>query len=99
MSEFQKHDQDKTRFDLVCPDFVEGLAKVLTHGARKYSDNNWVNCPQPFQRYYSALQRHLTAFAKGEPADEETGLSHLYHAACCLMFLASFERNGMLDSE
>jgi hypothetical protein len=96
---FVKHDQDKARFDLVCPDFVEGLAKVLTHGAKKYAENNWVKCPEPFQRYYSALQRHLTAFAKGESADEETGLSHLYHAACCLMFLAFFERTEGLEDE
>jgi hypothetical protein len=90
---FTKHDAGKLRFDLVDPYFLEGLADVLTRGAAKYSPDNWKNCPEPFQRYYAALQRHLTAYAKGERFDPETGLSHLYHAACCLMFLAYFERD------
>lgn len=90
---FTKHDAGKLRFDLIDPYFLEGLADVLTRGAAKYSPDNWKNCPAPFERYYSALQRHLTAYAKGEQHDAETGLSHLYHAACCLMFLAYFERD------
>lgn len=94
---FVKHDAEKTMHYLVDPEFVDGLAKVLTHGAKKYSPDNWKNCTQPFARYYSALQRHLTQFALGFTEDEETGLSHLYHAACCLQFLAFFERQGELE--
>lgn len=77
---------------LVDPLFIEGLAAILTLGAVKYSPRNWQACPAPFERYYSALQRHLLAFAKGERTDAESGLSHLYHAAACLQFLAYFER-------
>lgn len=95
MSEpFTKHDSGKLRLDLVDPLFIEGLAAILTLGATKYSPTNWQNCPKPFERYYSALQRHLLAFAKGERTDPESGLSHLYHAAACLQFLAWFERDN-----
>ena len=31
-------------------------------------------------------------YLKGEKVDEETGLSHLYHASCNLMFLDYFDR-------
>ena len=92
---FTKHDDGKLLMYLVDPQFIEGVAKVLTLGATKYSPDNWKRCTEPFQRYYSALQRHLVAYAKGDSADLESGLSHLYHAACCLMFLAHFEREEM----
>jgi hypothetical protein len=96
--DFVKHDAGKPQHWLLDPQFVEGMVAILTLGAVKYAPNplNWQACPEPYERYYSALQRHLTAFAKGERADKESGLSHLYHAACCLQFLAYFEREGRL---
>jgi hypothetical protein len=94
---FTKHDAGKLRLDLISPEFLEGLGAILTLGAVKYSPKNWQNCTEPFERYYSALQRHLLAFARGERTDAESGRSHLYHAAACLMFLEHFERTGALD--
>lgn len=96
---FIKNDAGKLRLDLLDPHFLEGMAAILTLGAAKYSPENWKNCTEPFQRYYAALQRHLLAFAKGERTDAESGKSHLYHAACCLMFLAHFERTGAMDDK
>jgi hypothetical protein len=84
---------------LLDPLFELGMAKVLTFGAHKYSKNNWMNCDEPFARYYSALRRHLAAYATGSRADGETGLSHLYHAAVCLMFLAHFEREDAIECD
>lgn len=89
---FVKHDAEKLRMDLITPEFLEGLAGVLTHGAAKYAPDNWKNCDKPFERYYAALQRHLVAYAKGDDLDAESGYHHLYHAACCLMFLTYFQR-------
>jgi hypothetical protein len=91
MTDFVKNDTGKARFDLIEPLFLQGLADVLTHGAAKYTPDNWRRCKEPVARYYSALQRHLNAYAMGESIDEESGFNHLYHAACCLMFLAWFE--------
>ena len=36
-----KHDQGKLRFDLIPPEALIELAKVLTYGASKYNDRNW----------------------------------------------------------
>ena len=36
-----KHDQEKTRLDLLSPRWLEGVGKVLTFGARKYDSWNW----------------------------------------------------------
>lgn len=96
---FQKHDAGKLRLDLISPEFLEGLGAILTLGAAKYAAENWKQCPEPFERYYSALQRHLVAFAKGQRVDKESGLSHLYHAAACIQFLEYFERIGAIGKQ
>ena len=69
------------------------IARVLTFGAKKYSSRNWEK-GFDYSRTYGALQRHLHAWYKGEDSDPETGLSHLAHAGCCLMFLLEFEHSG-----
>jgi hypothetical protein len=72
---------------------MEAIAEVLTFGAAKYDDNNWCRGAR-WGRYYSALLRHLFAWWRGEDLDRETGLSHLAHAGCCLVFLMEYQRNG-----
>lgn len=93
---FIKHSDHKPRFHLISPKFLLGLAKILTFGAVKYDERNYLKCETPFATYFSALQRHLCAWAGGEAKDPESGESHLYHAACCLQFLAEFEEAGNL---
>jgi len=89
----KKYDQDKTRFDLLDDRQTEKIAEVLTFGAKKYSDDNWKNV-KPFKsRYNAAIQRHLTAYRKGEKIDQDSGLTHLAHAATCLHFLMWGEDN------
>lgn len=92
-----KFDGEKSRYDLIDPLFEEGLADILTMGAAKYSPGNWKHVGDAEDRYYSALRRHLNSYKSGELFDSESGKSHLYHAACCLMFLAHFERNKEAD--
>ena len=88
---FIKHDSNKIKVSLVEPDFVLGVAEVATFGANKYAKDNWKFCDD-LDRYKDATLRHLFAYLKGEKLDEETGLSHLYHAGCNLMFLDYFDR-------
>ena len=33
----------------------------------------------------------IVAYANGEKIDSETGISHLAHAMCCLLFLLAFD--------
>lgn len=91
---FIKADQHKARFDLIPPEFMLELARVLTYGANKYSAHNWANGAD-WSRYFSAAQRHLWAWQQGEDHDEETGYSHLAHAACCLAFLLSYQHRDL----
>lgn len=42
---------------------------------------------------YASMMRHLHAWWAGEDFDKESGVSHLAHAACNLMFLQHFEYN------
>ena len=44
---------------------------------------------------YNATLRHLTMFWDGENLDQETGKSHLWHAATELAFLIEYEEKGL----
>ncbi len=85
----RKDDMGKSRFDLLPVSAVEQIVKVLNFGAQRYADDNWQKVPNLEARYYAALQRHLTAWRQGELVDEDSGLPHLAHAGCCLLFLLS----------
>ena len=88
----RKDDQEKNRLDLIEPEFIEGVGKVLTFGADKYEPNNWQKVEDAEDRYYAAAMRHLMTWRKGEKTDPESGISHLDHVACNIMFLQHFER-------
>ncbi len=90
LTEGTKFDGGKLRMDLIPPEFEEAVAEILTYGAQKYEDENWrkgIN----YKRVYGALRRHLLAWWRGEDYDNETGFSHLWHAACNLAFLIVYE--------
>jgi len=83
----RKDDQEKDRWDLLPDEPVRDIVKVLTFGARKYAPDNWQKVPDWRRRYYAAMQRHFVAWRMGEKNDPESGLPHLAHAGCCLLFL------------
>ena len=70
------------------------VGEVLAYGAKKYSARNWEQGIK-YSRVYAAATRHLMAFLSGEALDPETRLPHMAHAACCLMFLLTFEARNM----
>ena len=82
-----KYDSDKPRPELMHPEFLMAVSRVLACGAKKYSDDNWKRVDNLRGRYTGAALRHMFQYMQGETKDEETGESHLAHAACCLMFL------------
>lgn len=63
------------------------VVRVLEFGAAKYSRDGWRVVPDARRRYLAAAFRHMTAFTEGERCDAESGLHHLAHAACCLLFV------------
>lgn len=90
----KKFDANKPRMDLLPPDALLGAARVLTYGADKYGERNWEG-GMSWGRSYGALLRHMMAWASGETHDAETGLPHLDHAMCCLLFLSAYEKRGV----
>lgn len=91
MSGGTKNDADKIRMDLLPIESLEEIAKVMTFGAKKYGDHNWRGGFK-FSRLSGAALRHLFSWIKGEDKDPESGLSHLAHAGCCVMFLLWHEQ-------
>lgn len=89
-----KMDVGKPRIDLVAPEFVQQTADVLAFGAAKYSERNWEK-GMSWGRCFGAMMRHMWAWWGGERNDPESGLPHLAHAACCLMFLMAYENRQL----
>ena len=87
MNEGKKYDQDKPRYDLVPWAAMDDVAQVLGYGAKKYGDHNCRMVEGLENRYFAAALRHLSAHRQGERNDPETGISHLAHAMCSLLFL------------
>ena len=85
--EGRKFDGGKLEYGLLPPLALEETVKVLTFGAQKYERDNWQKVPDSKRRYFDALQRHVWAWKQGEQFDPESGIHHLAHAMCCLMFL------------
>lgn len=86
-----KFDDDKLRYELLPTRPLQDIVKVLTEGAKKYGARNWEKGIE-WSRVYGALQRHLMAFWEGEDIDPESGLSHLAHAGCNVLFLLFFSQ-------
>jgi hypothetical protein len=86
-----KHDTGKQRYDLIPAYALDKFVEVLTFGSKKYGDNNWRLVDSMDDRYFAALMRHMWAWKRGEAIDKESGLPHLAHAACCIMFLLDEE--------
>jgi hypothetical protein len=90
-----KFDQGKLRWDLLPPEFEE-VVKVIGYGATKYEARNWEK-GVAYSRFISAGFRHVFSWIKGERNDPETGLHHLAHATCCLLFLLTYELREMVQ--
>lgn len=88
-----KKDFGKIRLDLLPFEALEDVARVLEFGAKKYHVDAWRE-GMAWRRLLAACLRHLFAWSRGQNLDPETGLSHLAHAACCLLFLISYKRTG-----
>src|SRR4051812_1301847 len=94
MSGGRKDDQGKDPWHLIPWDAVRGISNVLAFGAGKYQPRNWER-GMDWSRPFSACIRHLTAWHEGEKADPETGMSHLWHAGACIVFLIAYEIRGV----
>ena len=108
MNDAKKEDEDKLRIDLIPAEAIFAIAEIMTYGVKKYEDRNWEK-GMKWGRVFSALMRHMwawwgaktttkTNFLFGD-LDIETEKSHLWHAACCIIFLISFEERNIGEDD
>lgn len=89
-----KKDDGKPDWSLVPFEALEGMVRVLEFGAKKYSRNNWqTNGGFSYRRVLTACIRHIFAYMRGEDNDPESGLSHISHAQCNLLFIGYYLTN------
>lgn len=89
-----KYDDGKTDWSLMPFEAIEEINKVLDFGAKKYAAHNWrTGTGFKYTRVLSSLLRHTFAWARGEDLDPESGLSHLAHMGCNVMFLIYYNKH------
>lgn len=92
-----KNDSGKPDWTLVPFQSLEGMVQVLEFGAKKYAAYNWTKGGGfSWVRVTASCFRHLFAWLAGQDNDPESGLNHIYHAQCNLLFLAHYIRNKEL---
>lgn len=90
----QKKDGGKLPMQLIPGEIFTALASVLGFGAKKYRPRGW-EAGMDYSRLYGAALRHLNSWFHRDEKDPETGFSHLWHAACCVTFLLTYEARGI----
>ena len=79
-----KVDAGKPRVGLVLGAFAKALlevCKVGTFGAKKYTDDGWLEVANARARYTDAGLRHFLYEAAGEEVDSQSQLLHAAHEA------------------
>lgn len=85
-----RYNAGKPSLALLPPKPLTEIAKVLDFGKTKYTAHNWRK-GFDYLATLSSAQRHLAEWQEGENTDKESGLMHLAHAACNILFLIEFE--------
>lgn len=89
-----KHDSQKPKWSLLPYDALLPVVRVMEYGAAKYGRDNWM-AGMEWTRLADAAVRHLLDWLRGEDNDRESGLPHLAHAACNLLFLLAYTLRGL----
>jgi hypothetical protein len=92
-----RYNVGKPRISLVPYTAVKEIAKVLTFGAEKYGPWNWAK-GLSWLECCDSLERHIGAWKEGEDLDDESGIHHLAHAGCNIMFLLFFSITGKYEA-
>jgi Domain of unknown function (DUF5664) len=88
-----KFDSNKADLSMLPPAGLEGAARVLTFGAKKYAKYNFTK-GFLYTRLTSAALRHIYQWLWKSDLDPESGENHLDHAICCLLMLRQIMELG-----
>ena len=77
---------DTSTYDLSA---FASMAMVLDYGTKKYSRNNWRKGYEDKFSAADSLYRHLQELISGKILDQESGLPHIGHIMCNIMFLTN----------
>jgi len=91
MSEGTKYDSGKPRMTLIPVEFLVGLGKALTFGAKKYDAHNFKKGIL-LSRLLDAAERHLKLESVGVEEDRDSKLPHWAHAAASLAMYAFIKK-------
>lgn len=103
-----KLDGGKARWELAPFDAFEALVNVQTwavdkkaRGERAYPERNWER-GMSWSRCFGAMIRHAWKWWFGKMTgrssfDEESGMSHIWHAFTCAGFLVAYEMRQMTE--
>lgn len=81
----KKFDQEKAPLDLIPPEALFEIGRVLAAGKKKYGTANWAK-GIAISRLLAAALRHIFQFLMGEDYDKETKTLHIANAATNLLF-------------
>lgn len=84
----RKDDGAKIDLTLVPIEAMEGIARAMTYGMKKYGRGNYRLSKMEWLRLAAACMRHTFAWVFGEDNDPESGYSHIDHAQASLAMLA-----------
>jgi hypothetical protein len=109
----QKKDAGKPRWELLPLECLEGMVKVLTFGAAKYSDGGWKTLmvdEEGYQRVIGSTRRHQLALerdgilaldlnSEGKTDKDHSGLPHIDHLMCNIMFIKYYQLHLQKEAE
>ena len=91
MEQALRYNKGKLKWSLVDWKSLEPMVRVLEMGAEKYAPYNWTK-GMPVTEVSESLLRHMFAYLDGEDTDPESGIEHLGHVMCIVMFLIHIMR-------
>ena len=83
----ERFDDGKTRYSLIPPEALEGLAEIYSKGAERHADYNWLGLSE--ERILDAMERHIMEYKKGNKWNmKDWGHHTLLHVAWGALNLA-----------
>ena len=93
IQECKRFNENKPKWSLIDFKSLEPLVRVMEMGMSKYGYNNW-KAGRSFTETLESLLRHIIAWKETKSTDDESGITHLAHAAANVMFLLQMEQNS-----